>query len=36
MTALILFAIVFLLLILLGACCGIAVAGACMQDEIWL
>lgn len=36
MTAIIVFAMVFLLLNLLGACCGIAVAGACMQDAKWL
>ena len=36
MTAIIVFAMVFLLLNLLGACCGIVVAGACMQDAKWL
>ena len=33
MIRIIMFAIVFFLLSLLGACCGIAVAGACMQAE---
>ena len=36
MTAIIVFTMVFLLLNLLGACCQIAVAGACMQDAKWL
>ena len=36
MTAILVFAMVFLLLNLLGACCGIAVAGAFMQAEKWL
>ena len=36
MTSILVFAMVFLLLNLLGACCGIAVAGACMQHAKWL
>ncbi len=36
MIAMILFVMLFCLLGLLGACCGIAVAGAFMQVEKWL
>ena len=36
MIAIILFVMLFCLLSLMGACCGIAVAGASMQAEKWL
>ena len=36
MIAIILFVMLFCLLGLMGACCGIAVAGACMQHAKWL
>ena len=36
MIAIILFVMLFCLLGLMGACCGIAVAGAFMQAEKWL